>query len=119
MHVHGQMHVQDARTWALPYLEELGRGRQPFKGDWAEFEKAFTQRFMPQDSQEVTRKAVMIRSDFTLLRSYVRLHRFLLFLPNTEAHVRYNLVAFPCTIQSGGFPLYDTISQSLLVRYPS
>ena len=31
---------EGARTWALPYLEELGRGKQPFKGDWAEFEKA-------------------------------------------------------------------------------
>ena len=49
---------EDARTWALPYLEELGRGKQPFKGDWAEFEKAFTQRFMPQDSQEVAREAL-------------------------------------------------------------
>ena len=49
---------EDACTWALPYLEELGRGKQPFKGDWAEFEKAFTQRFMPQDSQEVAREAL-------------------------------------------------------------
>ena len=30
-------------------------------------------------------------------------------LPNTEAHVRYNLAAFPCTIQSPNFCLYDTI----------
>ena len=44
--------------WALPYLEELGRGKQPFKGDWAEFEKAFLQRVMPQDSQEVAREAL-------------------------------------------------------------
>ena len=49
---------EGARTWALPYLEELGRGKQPFKGDWAEFEKAFTQRFMPQDSQEVACEAL-------------------------------------------------------------
>ena len=49
---------EDARTWALPYLEELGRGKQLFKGDWVEFEKAFTQRFMPQDSQEVACKAL-------------------------------------------------------------
>ena len=49
---------EGARTWALPYLEELGRGKQPFKGDWAEFEKAFTQRFMPQDLQEVAREAL-------------------------------------------------------------
>ena len=49
---------EGARTWALPYLEELGRGKQPFKGDWAEFEKAFTQRFMPQDSQEVAHEAL-------------------------------------------------------------
>ena len=49
---------EDVHTWALPYLEELGRGKQPFKGDWAEFEKAFTQRFMPQDLQEVAREAL-------------------------------------------------------------
>ena len=49
---------EDACTWALPYLEELGRGKQPFKGDWAEFEKAFSQRFMPQDSQEVAHEAL-------------------------------------------------------------
>ena len=49
---------EDARTWALPYLEELGRGNQPFKADWVEFEKLFKQRFMPQDSQEVARKAL-------------------------------------------------------------
>ena len=49
---------EDACTWALPYLEELGRGKQPFKGDWVEFEKAFTQRFIPQDSQEVAREAL-------------------------------------------------------------
>ena len=49
---------EGARTWALPYLEELGRGKQSFKGDWVEFEKAFMQRFMPQDSQEVARKAL-------------------------------------------------------------
>ena len=49
---------EDAHTWALPYLEELGRGKQPFKGDWVEFEKAFTQRFMPQDLQEVACEAL-------------------------------------------------------------
>ena len=49
---------EDTCTWALPYLEELGRGKQPFKGDWAEFEKAFTQRFMPQDLQEVACEAL-------------------------------------------------------------
>ena len=49
---------EDVRTWALPYLEELGRGKQLFKGDWAKFEKAFTQRFMPQDSQEVAHEAL-------------------------------------------------------------
>ena len=49
---------EDAHTWALPYLEELGWGKQPFQGDWAEFEKAFTQRFMPQDLQEVAHEAL-------------------------------------------------------------
>ena len=49
---------EDACTWALPYLEELGRGKLPFKGSWVDFEAAFTQRFMPQDSQEVACKAL-------------------------------------------------------------
>ena len=39
---------EDACTWALPYLEELGRGKLPFKGSWPDFEVAFTQQFMPQ-----------------------------------------------------------------------
>ena len=49
---------KDAHTWALPYLEELGRGKLPFKGDWAEFEATFMQRFMPQDLQEVAHEAL-------------------------------------------------------------
>ena len=34
---------EDACTWALPYLEELGRGKLPFKESWVDFEAAFTQ----------------------------------------------------------------------------
>ena len=49
---------KDARTWALPYLEELGRGKLPFGGNWADFETAFTRRFMPQDAQDVAREAL-------------------------------------------------------------
>ena len=40
-------------------------------------------------------------------------------IPHIEAHVRYNLVAFPCTIRSRGFLKYDTISWLFLVRYQS
>ena len=49
---------KDACTWALPYLEELGRGKLPFSGNWADFETAFTQRFMPQDAQDVVHEAL-------------------------------------------------------------
>ena len=49
---------EDTCTWALPYLEELGRGKLPFKGSWPDFEVAFTQQFMPQDSQEVAHEAL-------------------------------------------------------------
>ena len=44
-------------------------------------------------------EGVMLHSDFTLLCRYIGLHRFLFsFLPNTEAHVRYDLVAVACMI---------------------
>ena len=44
-------------------------------------------------------EGVMLCLDFTLLCRYIGLHRFLFsFLPNTKAHVRYDLVAVACTI---------------------
>ena len=42
-----------ACTWALPYLEEQGQGKYPFKGVWVSFEQAFTKQFMPLDTRKV------------------------------------------------------------------
>ena len=65
-------------------------------------------------------KGVMLRSDFTLLRRYIGLPRFLfLSLPLTEAHVRYDRVLFLCTIRSGIILAYDTIWKCSRVRYQS
>ena len=49
---------EDAHTWSLPYLEELGRGNYLFKGDWAKFEDALTKCFMPLDSKEAVREVL-------------------------------------------------------------
>ena len=63
-------------------------------------------------------EGVMLRSDFTLLCRHVRLPHLLFFsLPSIEAHVRYDLVLFLCTIQSGLVPMYDTIWSCSRVRY--
>ena len=49
----------DARTWALPYLEELLKLRRaPFGGNWATFESEFTKRFIPLDISETARDAL-------------------------------------------------------------
>ena len=40
----------EARTWALPYLEMLAQGRHPFNGLYRNFTDAFTKRFAPLDS---------------------------------------------------------------------
>ena len=49
----------DARTWALPYLEELLNLRQaPFGGLWVNFESEFTKRFIPLDISEMARDAL-------------------------------------------------------------
>ena len=37
----------DARTWCLLALERLRKDEEPFDGDWAKFEDAFTKRFIP------------------------------------------------------------------------
>ena len=42
----------EARTWALPYLEMLAQGRHPFSGLYRNFTDAFTKRFAPLDSTE-------------------------------------------------------------------
>ena len=49
---------EDAHTWALPNLEELGRGKYPLNGKWTNFEVAFKARFMPQDAQESAQEAM-------------------------------------------------------------
>jgi hypothetical protein len=45
----------DARTWALPHLEELQHGQHPFTGNWQQFVDQFTRRFAPLDTAEVLR----------------------------------------------------------------
>jgi hypothetical protein len=49
---------EDARTWALPALEELRDGRQPYQGSWIRFDEAFTRRFIPLDPAEAAREAL-------------------------------------------------------------
>ena len=48
----------EARTWALPYLETLANGRHPFSGLYRNFTDAFTKRFAPLDSTEAVRDAL-------------------------------------------------------------
>ena len=45
----------EARTWALPYLEMLALGRHPFSGLYRNFTDAFTKRFAPLNSTEAAR----------------------------------------------------------------
>ena len=42
----------EARTWALPYLEDLSQGRSPFTGDYDNFMATFNKCFAPHDSVE-------------------------------------------------------------------
>jgi hypothetical protein len=42
----------DAHTWALPHLEELQAGQNPFSGNWQAFVDQFTRRFAPLDTAE-------------------------------------------------------------------
>jgi len=48
----------DAHVWALPHLEELGNGGDPFGNLWNHFLRDFTKRFMPQDINETVREAL-------------------------------------------------------------
>jgi hypothetical protein len=48
----------DARTWALPYLEDVSHGNTPFRADWALFTDVFLKRFAPLDSSESARAAL-------------------------------------------------------------
>jgi hypothetical protein len=48
----------DARTWALPHLEELQHGRDPFGGIWQTFVDQFSRRFAPLDTAESAREAL-------------------------------------------------------------
>ena len=42
----------EARTWALPYLELLAQGLLAFQGDYSHFIQAFLKRFAPLDTTE-------------------------------------------------------------------
>jgi hypothetical protein len=48
----------DARTWALPYLEELRTGTIPFAGLWATFIDHFSCRFAPLNTADAARDAL-------------------------------------------------------------
>jgi hypothetical protein len=48
----------EARTWALPALEELRDGHDPYRGVWREFEEQFTHRFIPLDLAQAAREAL-------------------------------------------------------------
>ena len=48
----------DTCTWCLPALEWLRKDEEPFDGDWAKFEDAFTKHFIPQDPGEAAREAL-------------------------------------------------------------
>ena len=46
---------EEARTWALPYLELLAQGLLAFQGDYSHFVQAFLKRFAPLDTTEAVR----------------------------------------------------------------
>jgi hypothetical protein len=46
------------RTWALPTLEELRDGRDPYRGVWQEFEEQFTCWFIPLDLAQAACEAL-------------------------------------------------------------
>jgi hypothetical protein len=48
----------DARTWALPYLEEIQAGNMPFGGVWQTFLDHFTRRFAPLNTEDSARDAL-------------------------------------------------------------
>jgi hypothetical protein len=48
----------DARTWALPYLEEIQAGNMPFGGVWQTFLDHFTRCFVPLNTEDSARDAL-------------------------------------------------------------
>ena len=46
---------EEARTWALPYLELLAKGRLAFSGNYDYFVQAFLKHFAPLDTTEAAR----------------------------------------------------------------
>jgi hypothetical protein len=48
----------DTRTWALPHLEELQHGWDPFGGIWQTFVNHFSRRFAPLDTAEAAREVL-------------------------------------------------------------
>ena len=49
---------EEARTWALPYLELLAQGLLAFQGDYSHFVQVFLKRFTPLDTTKATRDAL-------------------------------------------------------------
>ena len=49
---------EEARTWALPYLELLAQGLLAFQGDYSHFVQAFLKCFAPLDTTEAVRDAL-------------------------------------------------------------
>ena len=48
----------EAQTWALPALEDLRDGQDPYRGAWREFEEQFTRRFIPLDPAQAACEAL-------------------------------------------------------------
>jgi len=46
----------DAKTWALPYLEQANKGTLPFSGSWQDFVTEFNRRFSPLDITDIARE---------------------------------------------------------------
>ena len=51
---------EEARTWALLYLELLAQGLLAFQGDYNKFVQAFLKRFAPLDTTEAARDALNV-----------------------------------------------------------
>ena len=49
---------REVRMWALPALEDLRDGQNPYRGAWWEFEEQFTCQFIPLDPAQAVRKAL-------------------------------------------------------------
>ena len=50
--------VDDAHTWALPYLKKIGTVNPPFVGSWTDFKTAFEKCFMPLSTTQTVQDAL-------------------------------------------------------------